>query len=244
MSVICPGLYRDKDKFICKYINAPVNPALRPCLSDYTLCEIYVRELKKSRKEKEETVTETKEVREEVVVTPVIEGISAEGLLNELVEIERELMKLDGYWTTYENAAKSVIKKWSQLRERTLRRLSSIDQIIQSLLEEEKELDFLKEMKLITDDFYNRERNKIKSQLDNLEGERAKLAAYLERIERMAETHYNRIRIMTAKAELSKLRLSLAKLEQLYRKGEIDKDTYERMKSEIEEEIKRLEKFV
>lgn len=249
MSTICPGLYRVNNKYMCKYINAQVNPALMPCLSDYTSCPYYIKAVKEGkieekRESKPETVTQVEKgpMTTVSVTTKSLTAVTTD-LLGELTGIEREFMRLDSFWADYEKSVKEVVKRWLTLKEKTLIRLSSIDQVIQSLAEEEKELDLLKEMKLISEEYYNKEKNKIKKILEELETERAKLAEFLERIERLAGEHEKRILVMTAKAELSKLKISLSKLEQLFKRGEIDKETYEKLRAELEEEIKKLEKY-
>jgi len=235
----CPALYRVDDKFMCKFTNSEVNPVLLPCLSDYTTCPVYLRAMRaKPAEEKvEEKVPEVSEiVRAEIPPT--------EDIFNKLASIERELMKLDSHWASYESATKEVLKRWLETREDVLKRLSSIDQMIQSLMNEQKELEAWKEIGLISEEYYEKEIKELEDKVNKLEEERSKLVSYLEKLEESTDAHHKRIVVATARAEISKLKLSLAKLDQLFERGEIDKETYERVRSEIEAKIKKLERLL
>lgn len=235
-AVYCPALYRVDDKFMCKFSESEVNPALLPCLSDYATCPVYIRAMKAKPSEEEGAV--------EVTETVPIEALPVEDIFSKLASIERDLMRLNSHWASYESATKEVLKRWLETREDVLKRLSSIDQIVQSLMNEKKELEIWKEMGLISEEYYEKEAKELKERVDRLEDERSKLVDYLEKLEEATDSHHKRIIIASARAEISKLKISLAKLNQLFERGEIDKETYERVRSEIEAKIKRLEKLL
>jgi len=240
----CPGLYRVGNKFMCKFTESEVNPALLPCVSDYTTCPVYIRAM---RAKKAEEISKKEEVVEEVSETaPIVtEAISpVEDIFSKLASIERDLMKLNSHWASYESATKELLKRWAETREDVLKRLSSIDQVIQSLMNEKKELEVWKEMGLISDEYYERETKELEDKVSKLEDERSKLVNYLEKIEEATDSHLKRIIVASARAEISKLKLSLAKLDQLFERGEIDRETYERVRSEIESKIKKLERLL
>ena len=232
----CPALYRVDDKFMCKFSESEVNPALLPCLSDYTTCPVYIRAMKAKAAEEEEGV--------EVVETMPVEVSPVEDIFSKLASIERDLMRLNSHWASYESATKEVLKKWLETREDVLKRLSSIDQIVQSLMNEKKELEVWREMGLISEECYEKEAKELEERVSKLEDERSRLVDYLEKLEQATDSHHKRIIVATARAEISKLKISLAKLNQLFEKGEIDKETYERVRSEIEAKIKKLERLL
>ena len=185
MSAVCPALYRDeKGRFICEYSGSVVDPALMPCMSDFASCPIFMRH----KEEGEAAVAVEKETPEaaEVVVETTYKTVE---LLDRLSAIESEILKLDSFWSTYEKEANETLDKWSEIREEVLLRLSSIDRMVQSLLDEDKELDSLRKLGLIEEPTYLKEKEEIKSKLDALEEERKRLAEYLERIETVSYTH-------------------------------------------------------
>jgi len=232
----CPALYRVDDKFMCKFSESEVNPALLPCLSDYTTCPVYIRAMKAKAAEEEEGV--------EVTETMPVEVSPVEDIFSKLASIERDLMRLNSHWASYESATKEVLKKWLETREDVLKRLSSIDQIVQSLMNEKKELEVWREMGLISEECYEKEAKELEERVSKLEDERSRLVDYLEKLEQATDSHHKRIIVATARAEISKLKISLAKLNQLFERGEIDKETYERVRSEIEAKIKKLERLL
>jgi len=232
----CPALYRVDDRFMCKFSESEVNPALLPCLSDYTTCPVYIRAMKAKAAEEEEGV--------EVVETMPVEVSPVEDIFSKLASIERDLMRLNSHWASYESATKEVLKKWLETREDVLKRLSSIDQIVQSLMNEKKELEVWREMGLISEEYYEKEAKELEERVSKLEDERSRLVDYLEKLEQATDSHHKRIIVATARAEISKLKISLAKLNQLFERGEIDKETYERVRSEIEAKIKKLERLL
>ena len=52
--------------------------------------------------------------------------------------------------------------------------------------------------------------------------------------------HYKRIRPSVLKIPPSKIKLSLLKLDELYKRGEIDKKLYEKIRKELEEDYEML----
>jgi len=255
----CPALTRVGDKFVCRITNSEVDPGLLPCLSDYATCPIYLRakaagpgaapEVATEAPPSESSVGAPPAVAEAIEVAPLpppseVPERVEEDVLAQLETIERDLRRLDTYWAEYERATRDVLKRWDEAKESVLRRLSSIDHVIQSLAEERKELDTWREVGLITEEYYDREVRELEERVAKLEEERGRLVEYLERLEQSAEAHRKRVVVASASAEISRLKLSLAKLEQLFESGEIDEETYERVRSEIEEQIKRLQRFL
>ena len=258
MSAVCPALYRDEQgRFICSYSGREVDPVFMPCLSNYSECPIYVSRgvVTEERAEEAEAAAEVakEEAAEEaameeaaVEAIPVAEEIrgAEEEVLDRLAEIMKEIDKVDSYWSAYESSATRVLKEWSELREEALRILASVDSTIRVHKEELQELEVKKELGLIDEEFYEKATASINERLRRYEALKNRIVEMLDAIESRSTPHYQRLKITTAKPDIGRLKLSLMKLEELYNSGKIDRAVYEKIKGEVEAEIKRLERLL
>jgi len=247
LSTVCPALYRDKEgRFICSYAQQEVDPVFMPCLSNYAECPIFSAASRAEIEEAEKPELRIEEVTE-VVEKPKIEKIEEEREEKELVdkfeEILKEIDEIDSRWVAYESSANRLLKTWDNLRNEALRALASIDSTLQTYTEELKEIEFKHEMGLLDEESFHDIKEKLESGLRKYEDIRVRIIEYLDTIEDRVAQHYQRLKITSAKPDIGKLKISLMKLEEMHAQGKIDKNTYEKIKSEIECEIKRLEKL-
>ena len=255
MSTICPSLYKDKEgRFICGYAQQEVDPVFMPCLSNYMECPIYIAAMGKKEEKREEelhirlekeellTVEEPRiEVEEEVAAEKEEKELE---LVKQFEDMLREIDDVDSQWVAYETSANNLLKKWDKLRSEALRTLASIDSIIQAYNDEFKEIEMKHDFGFLNDEDYERFKEKLEKNMKKYEDTRTQIIDYLDTIEARVLNHYQRLKITAAKPDIGKLKVSLMKLEEMYSQGKIDKNTYEKVKSEIEYEIKRLEKLV
>ena len=87
---------------------------------------------------------------------------------------------------------------------------------------------------MIDDDTYNKLKDSIQKRFDKVDNKLKELNARYQEIENTINQHYRRLLLTTVTPEVSKLKLSLAKLEEMYRDGKISKEVYEKLKAEIE----------
>jgi len=261
MSSICPALYRDESgNFMCKYADRQVDPIYMPCMSDYTTCPVYIDYMRRKEEEKKEKPIEKREeeivpttvevaVPEAVPQVPMEEEITPppeakeQSLLDESYEIEDRINELNEYWSNYEEMVNKLTDKWSVLKDKMIVYLSGIDKALQSLIEEREELNAYYELGIIDEAKYSEKIKEMDERIAEYEKERNDIAALLEKIDSLIEPHLRRIKAATAKPDIGKLKISLMRLEELYRNREIDESTYQKIRAELVAQIKKLEKI-
>lgn len=259
-SDICPALYRDeKGKFYCTYADREVDPGIMPCLSNYWECPIYIKAQREgiiSKEEEKEVVVEEEQIPTEEQIAPEVEEITEveevtkpkveieEEVLDKLREIQEEIIYLNKSWEEYENSAKDLLERWMELRDEAYQILHGIESSIESHSRELEELEIRKRLNLISDELYQDIKNETQETVDRYIAFKNEIKKFIDNIERLILPHYKRVKASEAKPDIAKLRLSLMKLEQIYKEGKIDEATYSRIKEEIQNEITKLERLL
>ena len=219
-----------------------------PCLSNYTECPIFSSTPPPPEAKEVEIIEEPAQPAEEVVEVverPIVEKVEEEReLINKFEDILKEIDEVDSRWIAYESSANRLLELWDSLRNEALRILASIDSTLRTYTEEIKEVELKHEMGLLDEESFREIKEKLENGFKKYENIRIQIIEYLDTIENRIDQHYQRLKVTVAKPDIGKLKISLMKLEELYNQGKIDKNTYEKIKSEIEYEIKRLEKLM
>lgn len=248
---VCPGLYRTGNRFYCKFAGgAEVDPAFMPCVSDFWNCEFYK---KKEEEKKAPQPSEAPqrpvaaEAREELrVITaqpqaPLAPRPAPE--VDETEELLRRAVDLGKLWEEYEREARAVVESWEELREKLRKDLAGLEKAIDTYEAEIEKLESKLRMGLLSDEEYRELRSKLDDELAQRLNFKEQLEKKLAELDRAVLPHFKRVKAAEAKPELAKMRIALSKLEQKYKSGEISREVYERLKNEIEEKIKRLERI-
>ncbi|RLF24085.1 MAG: hypothetical protein DRN15_04100 [Thermoprotei archaeon] len=225
---VCPYLRSRTDgSYECLKTGSDVNPFIAPCLATYSECPYFKLEIVEERKEEE--VKEEVEEKEEVVV-------KEEKPYTRVEEIENWISSLDNMWRRYEKEAIKVIEEWHKYRQELLRKLSSMNRVIKDYETELNEVEARRELGMIDGDIYERLIDDLNRTLEELRKDRDELDNIIRRIDTMLEPHYRRVRPSFARPSPSKIKLGLLKLEELYKAGKIEKEVYEKLKKELEED--------
>ena len=247
MSSVCPYLYRDeKGRFICAAINEPVDPGLMPCLADYTTCRFYVEASKERGTQPQEVEVVTQppaEVEAQVQVAEEIKPPSEETLIDQLESIEKEIVELDDKWKAYAESVNLVLEKWEDLYRRVERTVKALERVLTSHEKMLSELEDKRSHGLVTEEGYQKLRRNIEEQISKYSKLKDELVSMRENIQRLLNPHIQRIKISEAKSELGKLRVSLMKLEQLYKEGKVGREVYEKLRRELEYRIRVLQQI-
>ena len=265
---ICPGLYRDeKGKFYCAYAGGiEVDPAFMPCLAEYWECPYYIghKEKEKAEEEAEEAAPQVVEeapaesaaveVQETVEATTpeaAETGITVEtapvaeekaDVLGEIDSIAERAISLNDLWEKYDREARSLIEAWEEVRENAEKIVLSLQQSIDTYLGELSKLEVKHRIGVITDDVYEELRSELERKIAEKRELQESIVSKINEVERLILPHFKRVKVSEAKPEIAKLRLALSKLEEMYKTGQISEDTYRKLKNEIEEKIRKLER--
>ena len=254
---VCPGLYRVGMKFYCKFADREVNPGLMPCLSNYTDCSFY----RSPEKEKLEGATLPKPAEEaaqkETPTPPAVISVEArmpeatetverpeEELKGRLEDFEAKILELEETWKKYENEASSALDRWDELSAETRRLIAGLSSSIEAFKVEKERINSKADQGLLTPAEARNLIQSIDEKIEEYSNIVRELSEILSRIERLIVPHMKRLMASRAKPELGKLRLSLMKLEELFKQGKISEKTYERLRTEIENKIAKLEDIV
>ncbi len=265
---ICPGLYRDeKGKFYCAYAGGiEVDPAFMPCLAEYWECPYYIghKEKEKAEEEAEEAAPQVVEeapaesaaveVQETVEATTpeaAETGITVEtapvaeekaDVLGEIDSIAERAISLNDLWEKYDREARSLIEAWEEVRENAEKIVLSLQQSIDTYLGELSKLEVKHRIGVIKDDVYEELRSELERKIAEKRELQESIVSKINEVERLILPHFKRVKVSEAKPEIAKLRLALSKLEEMYKTGQISEDTYRKLKNEIEEKIRKLER--
>lgn len=252
MSSICPYLYRDeRNRFVCSVSGNEVDPGLMPCLANYQECPLYTSapETPAIEQTRIEVVEEApagppvEEVVEEEVEEEREEEIE-ERLLRDLDTLEEDATRLAERWEEYEREARGLMRRWeeaSRVAEWTMRAISSVIDTYEKVLED---LDLKLKSGMISESSYKELKDEVVESLERYRKLRDEVLERVREVERIVMPHIQRIKVSEAKPDLGKLRLSLMKLEQMFREGKVERETYERVKKELEARIRWLEQLV
>lgn len=246
---VCPGLYRDKQgRFICSFANIEVDPGVMPCLGSYEECIYYTRRQEVVAEERREVVEERREAVVELpkpLAEEVVERVSPEEkLLNALRALEEELVSLGRLWEEYERNAKLVLERWEELSREARHVIAGVKSSINACRLELEELEARHKLGLVLEEAYSELKEEIESKIQELEGMLKQIEEALSESERLIAPHFKRVKAAEAKPEIAKIRLSLMKLDQMYRDGKVSEEVYRRVKSELEKRLAKLERLL
>ncbi|WP_054850197.1 hypothetical protein [Vulcanisaeta sp. JCM 14467] len=254
---VCPGLERTASGYMCMYAQRPINPFQWYCFGDYFECPIYVQYMKtkgvqaKAETKPSQTVQplqqqaqqQTQQIATTMQVTAVTTRVEVTGdTEDELIRSSESIISrfegsaktLNDKWKDYENSVQSTRQSWEVEKARLRRYMVILERIRDKYTEDLKEVELRRSMGLINDDAYNKLRDSIQKKLDKISDKLKELNARYQEVESTINQHYKRLLMTTVTPEVSKLKLSLAKLEEMYRDGKISKEVYEKLKAEIE----------
>jgi len=254
---VCPGLERTASGYVCTYAQRPINPFQWYCFGDYYECPIYIQYIKSRGAQKAEAkpaqtvqllqqVQQTQQaVATSTTVTTVVHVGTVSDTEDELIrsseaiisKFESSTKALNDKWRDYESSVQSAKKSWDGEKAKLRRYIMILEKIRNKYSDDLKEIEVRKSMGLIDDDTYNKLRESILKKLDKIDNKLKELNSKYQEIEDVINQHYKKLLLTTVTPEISKLKLSLAKLEEMYRDGKISKEIYEKLKAEIERVI-------
>lgn len=257
MRVVCPYLYRDREnRFRCEVSGDTVDPGLMPCLSNYRECPLFVSASSKPAQQgaapaaSKSVIGETAAITAEVLPAVELRAAPEKGIEEMEEEVSEKIRRaeemaldLNEKWKEYEEKARALMKLWEEVSANgryTLEALSSVVELYERILEN---LDYMRESKRISEQAYNELREEAMSNLKKYQELRSGLEAALKNAERLVTPHLQRVKVAEARPELGKLRLSLMKLEEMYKEGKVSRETYEQVKKELEARIRWLEQL-
>ncbi len=250
---VCPALKRQGDTYICEYTGRPVNPYAWSCLLDYYTCPIYIRHRAAAAKAVEKAEQKPAEATAETTVTapapaaPSVEAKPAETVMpkeyEELIiddlrriisEYENKVQDLNDKWSTYERSVNDTRLSFSRDRILIEHHLELLKRAIIMYETDLKELDYRRSVGLLDEEQYIKLRDEIENRLSKLKREYEELSRRYSEVTSGISTHVKRLLAITPTLEVSKMRLVLARLDELLREGKISQEIYEKLKREIE----------
>jgi hypothetical protein len=151
-----------------------------------------------------------------------------------IARFEGNAKALNDKWKDYESSVQSTRQNWDTEKAKLRRYIMILERIRNKYGDDLKEVELRRSMGLIDDDTYNKLKDSIQRRFDKVDNKLKELNARYQEIENTINQHYRRLLLTTVTPEVSKLKLSLAKLEEMYRDGKISKEVYEKLKAEIE----------
>jgi len=239
---VCPVLRRGEAGYVCGYTNKPIDPFSWYCIGNYTECPIFIRfsreerrpaaprpeEVPKPLAEVLPLAPERPEAEFEKAIKPVIDNV--------VLKYDDLVKKLDDAWRDYENNVVGARRQWEVEKMSLLRAQELLNKTIvdyeKMLAEIELKKDFM------PPDAYEATRKDLETKLEALRGLLDEVKAKYMALEEGLGVHFRRVLSTSTSAEVISLKLSLSKLEELLKEGRISRETYEKLKKELEEVLK------
>jgi len=252
---VCPGLERTASGYLCTYAQRSINPFQWYCFGDYYECPIYVQYMRsrgaqaKAETKPAQTIQPLQQQQTQQAVTATATTTVVTTRTETTLEAEDELIRssesiiarfegnakaLNDKWKDYESSVQSTRQNWDTEKAKLRRYIMILERIRNKYGDDLKEVELRRSMGLIDDDTYNKLKDSIQRRFDKVDNKLKELNARYQEIENTINQHYRRLLLTTVTPEVSKLKLSLAKLEEMYRDGKISKEVYEKLKAEIE----------
>ncbi len=253
---VCPGLERTTSGYLCAYAQRPINPFQWYCFGDYFECPIYVQYMRtrgaqaKAEVKPSQTIQPLQQqAQQQQTQAAVAPATAATAQIETAGDAEDELIRsseliiskfesgakaLNDKWKDYENSVQSTRQNWEVEKAKLRRYMVILERIRDRYSEDLKEVELRRSMGLINDDTYNKLKDSIQRKLDKVGNKLKELNSRYQEVESTINQHYKRLLMTTVTPEISKLKLSLTKLEEMYRDGKISKEVYEKLRAEIE----------
>jgi len=241
-SAVCPGLVRREDgTFFCTYAGRPVNPYAMPCFLDYITCPVYIRYRAEAKAKPVEKVPEAKPqvAEEKVVEKPVevvrdFEDLVIDDLRNLLSEYEGKVQELDTKWRDYEQSVLNTRGEFDKVRILIEHHLELLRRTIMMYEFNLKELEYRRSLGILDEEQYSKLREEINNKLDRLRKVFEEFTNRFDNIVSSLVTHIKRVLLLVPSPEIGKMRLVLARLDELLREGKITYEVYDKLKRELE----------
>lgn len=242
---------------MCEAAGRFVDPGLMPCIANYRECSYYIARarvhsgispaLTPAPGAQPLARTEIVARLEEQTPPQLIGERGAEELEEEVSRMLRDVeglaIELNEKWSAYEEGARRLLKMWEETSSsgaHVLRALNDVINMYERLL---NNLGLLLDSGRLSQKAYEELKSEAESNLNNFKRRREELERVMKSVERLITPHIQRVKVSEAKPEIGKLRISLMKLEQMFKEGKVSEEVYEKMKKELEERIKRLEQI-
>lgn len=234
---VCPALRRGEGGFICSYTNKAIDPFSWYCIGNYGECPIFIRfsrektaprpveEQPKPVAEVLQLPSERVETEFEKAIKPVIDNI--------VLKYDDLVKKLDNMWREYENDVVNARKQWEVEKMSLLRAHELLGRTMGDYEKMLAQLELKREFMSI--DTYEGLRKELVEKLEALRSLSDEVKAKYTALEESLGSHFRRVLSTSTTAEVISLKLSLSKLDELLREGKISRETYEKLKKELEE---------
>lgn len=258
MSVVCPYLYKDsRGTFMCAVMNKNVDPGLMPCVSNFRSCNFYATALSKPTPAVEQAQQPSLSTEQPVIPIPLApeqlrpqiemeeRGIEEmeEELLSHAKRVEELALNLSEKWKEYESEARRLIELWEEVSETGQQVASALSNVISMYEQLSASFDSLYKSGELSESSYRDLKEEALNGLEKYKNLKQNVETMLKNVERLVLPHLQRIKVAEARPDLGKLRLSLMKLEQLYKEGKVGEETYQRVRQGLEKKIKWLEQL-
>ncbi|MEM0464524.1 hypothetical protein [Pyrobaculum sp.] len=233
---VCPVLRRGEGGFICGYTNRPIDPFSWYCVGNYSECPIFIRYSREARPapKPEEApkplaevlsiAAERPETEFEKAIKPVIDNV--------VLKYDDMVKKLDSMWSEYEGNVVNARRQWEVEKMALLRAQDLLNRTIGDYEKMLAELELKREF--MPPDAFENTRRDLSERLEALRNLLEEVRSKYNALEEGLGSHFKRVLATSTSAEVISLKLSLSKLEELLKEGKISRETYEKLKSELE----------
>ncbi|ABP49696.1 MAG: hypothetical protein OWQ51_07830 [Pyrobaculum arsenaticum] len=233
---VCPVLRRGEGGFICGYTNRPIDPFSWYCVGNYSECPIFIRysrearpapkpeEVPKPLAEVLSIAAERPETEFEKAIKPVIDNV--------VLKYDDMVKKLDSMWSEYEGNVVNARRQWEVEKMALLRAQDLLNRTIGDYEKMLAELELKREF--MPPDAFENTRRDLSERLEALRNLLEEVRSKYNALEEGLGSHFKRVLATSTSAEVISLKLSLSKLEELLKEGKISRETYEKLKSELE----------
>ncbi len=141
---------------------------------------------------------------------------------------------MEDRWREYESYTVKVKGYFDQTSPVISQYLSLLESALSRYRDELKEVELRKEIGTIDSDAYSKLKDELGRKLDKLDGQLRDFKDRYGDLSNRVMNHYRRVITTSESPESARIRMSLAKLDDLLKSGKISRDIYEKLKGDLE----------
>ncbi|MCD6510157.1 MAG: hypothetical protein J7L11_07235 [Thermoprotei archaeon] len=163
---------------------------------------------------------------------------------NILSKYEGDVEELNRVWNGYRQTANRVINSWVIDKHKLTSKISELQGLLNKYEEELKELMIRYNIGLIDDELLSKMAESLKEDIAKVEGELRTLKERTERLEKACIAHAIQARLAYGGLSINEVKAKIARLEELREQGKILDEVYNKIRGELEEQLRILEETI
>jgi len=153
---------------------------------------------------------------------------------------EAEIQRLERMWREYQEAVRRSLNSWISDRTKVMRKISEYTGLVEKYNDEIKELAIRHNIGLIEEKELTEMVEDLKNKISEVERILNNIKSRLEELDKNYMRHALQAKLPFVSTTVKEIKERLAKLEKLKEEGKVSEEVYEKLRQELEEQLRAL----